>query len=300
MLDPALNCPGYYEEAFRSPADFRSLIKKVTRQLRHLLKNFPGVTALAVTGNSGTVLGAPVAALLGLDLIVVRRHGSETHHNKSLAIGRLAPDSQYVFLDDLVDSGSTVDRVVEFVDHAYWEHIRALRAWHPVDAETLSRGSAPKLALCVLWSQRDDFGGPHWRRSVLKDKVFQFPCFLFSNHHTFERLPPEPDLRGPLPSSCVTEAARAFQEMYWDMGKGCYCHRARTPPPVLSTPPPSMKEGEGWVSVSEPPYTEEAFAYFDSVLRAALKPFTRKIKVSKEDADTLWPTGPAPPNVDSA
>lgn len=67
--------------------------------------------SIAVTGLSGTIFGTALSYETGVPLVVVRKQETPAPHSWSNVEG---PDSveRFIFVDDLIDSGSTFRRVL--------------------------------------------------------------------------------------------------------------------------------------------------------------------------------------------
>lgn len=92
----------------------RELIIKAARQLRPYLHEFE---AIAVRGHSGHLVGPAVAALLGKDVISVRKR-VEVSHSCCKVEGAVV--DSYLILDDFMSSGDTVKDIIKNV-----------KEWHP-------------------------------------------------------------------------------------------------------------------------------------------------------------------------
>lgn len=88
----------------------KRIIDKCVAQLKPKSNQF---SAIAVTGYSATIFGAPVAYLLNKNIVVVRKPGVES---QSCSPVQGLGNTRCVFIDDLVASGDTLARVVEGVE----------------------------------------------------------------------------------------------------------------------------------------------------------------------------------------
>ena len=90
---------------------------KVIRQIRQLIKDknikFDG---FIVTGVSGVTMGAVLSRLLRKELVVVRKNNS-TH--ASYKVENYKHNKRYIFLDDLIATGETYNRVIDEFENVY-------------------------------------------------------------------------------------------------------------------------------------------------------------------------------------
>jgi len=71
---------------------------------------------IVVTGLSGTLIGPTVAYLMGKDLGVVRQRKSK-HCDFKLEATK--PIKNYIIIDDMVDTGDTIKKIIKDVDSFY-------------------------------------------------------------------------------------------------------------------------------------------------------------------------------------
>lgn len=95
-------------------------LPKLLECLRNAKKRLKGVEfdAVAVTGVSGIAFGAVLAFALKKHLVVVRKEESPPSHSWKPVEGPVKV-TNYLFVDDLVDSGDTFRRVVAAVAKRY-------------------------------------------------------------------------------------------------------------------------------------------------------------------------------------
>jgi adenine/guanine phosphoribosyltransferase-like PRPP-binding protein len=77
------------------------------------------INSIAVIGVSGCVIGGALSLATGLPLIIVRKKDEKTHSfegelNEVEYISTL-DYAKYIFVDDVIDSGSTVERVNKII-----------------------------------------------------------------------------------------------------------------------------------------------------------------------------------------
>lgn len=66
--------------------------------------------SIVVTGLSGMLLGPTLSLKLNKRLIIVRKEDDKSNHGKDIE-GLVADKDKWLFLDDLIDTGSTLARV---------------------------------------------------------------------------------------------------------------------------------------------------------------------------------------------
>lgn len=66
---------------------------------------------IAVRGQSGMLMGAPLAAMMGKDLIIVRKN-IESSHSEAIIEG-WGRNQKILIVDDFIESGATVDDIYE-------------------------------------------------------------------------------------------------------------------------------------------------------------------------------------------
>lgn len=84
-------------------------------------EHFPDVDVLAVTGVSGTLVALPIADILGKDVVVIRKD-NESSHSIFMVEGAQPTSGEklkVVFLDDLVGTGQTIQRMAEALDKTW-------------------------------------------------------------------------------------------------------------------------------------------------------------------------------------
>lgn len=96
-----------YLRTVLTPDTLRQSVMGVVRALRAVKGEFD---AIAVRGVSGSTVGAAAAFVLGKPLVVVRK--PEQSHSRNYVEG-LKRVGGYVIVDDFIDTGATVRKVVE-------------------------------------------------------------------------------------------------------------------------------------------------------------------------------------------
>jgi orotate phosphoribosyltransferase len=103
----------YLGAIFANPERRKAEVDFAVKKLRRHKHKFDAIVA---TGVSGVTFGAMVAARLGIQLVVVRKTKRDCH-STTMCEGLLScGEVRYLFVDDLISSGSTAKRVMEEVD----------------------------------------------------------------------------------------------------------------------------------------------------------------------------------------
>lgn len=107
------NAIDYLEDVLR-----KSSLRGIIRKYRTILKK-ENFTHIAVSGVSGLSIGPIVAYLMGKELIVVRK-GEQSHSCHTVeSISHSDRKFNYIIVDDLVDSGKTVNRIYNNIKDKY-------------------------------------------------------------------------------------------------------------------------------------------------------------------------------------
>jgi adenine/guanine phosphoribosyltransferase-like PRPP-binding protein len=93
---------------------FLELVPKTARKLRAILRKHP-FDAIAFTGSSGAALAYPMSYFLKLPLIHVRKGNSHYYGGK---IEGTISSKRYLIIDDFIDSGRTMKRVIKTIGKA--------------------------------------------------------------------------------------------------------------------------------------------------------------------------------------
>lgn len=100
----------YFDNAFEFPVETISAIC-------HELNNpkFDRVDLIVGTGISGTLLLIPVSLKSGIRCGVVRKQNSGSHSGRKIETGTYDDIGRYVIIDDFVESGETVERIIKTI-----------------------------------------------------------------------------------------------------------------------------------------------------------------------------------------
>lgn len=99
----------WLEHSLQGPTEFRDLVDRI----KALLVPLVDVPVIAVSGLSGLLVGPTVALETNRYLLVVRKLNEQRHSDNEVEGPR--GNFNYVILDDFLQSGSTVVRIVECI-----------------------------------------------------------------------------------------------------------------------------------------------------------------------------------------
>ncbi len=102
-----------YQEKLHKPDALLDAADKLCKQIQ---KHAPTATAIAVRGMSGAVIGGLISAFSGLPLIIVRKDDDQRHGYYNVQ-GPRDFVGDYVIVDDLIDSGLTIDKIMLQINH---------------------------------------------------------------------------------------------------------------------------------------------------------------------------------------
>jgi adenine/guanine phosphoribosyltransferase-like PRPP-binding protein len=100
----------YIEEVIK-PHVQKELVRECVNRIK---ENFSNIDAIVVTGLSGLIIGSTVSMKTGKQLVVVRKPRDESHASTNVeGLTNLHYPFKYVILDDFIDSGKTLRRIVQ-------------------------------------------------------------------------------------------------------------------------------------------------------------------------------------------
>lgn len=99
-----------YLNTFLKVEKFEKVISTSSYLINKEFKNFD---TIAVRGNSGLLVGAPLALHLKKDLIIVRKD-TEKSHSDCMVEG-WGINQRILIVDDFIESGNTIDYIYEYV-----------------------------------------------------------------------------------------------------------------------------------------------------------------------------------------
>jgi adenine/guanine phosphoribosyltransferase-like PRPP-binding protein len=99
-----------YQEPLHNPTLLLDTAVRIADAIR---AHVPASTSyIAVSGMSGAVVGAVVSTLLNMSLIIIRKNGEQRHSEYVRQGPHDAAHKTYIIIDDLIDSGKTVDYIL--------------------------------------------------------------------------------------------------------------------------------------------------------------------------------------------
>ncbi len=102
--------PWYHQSAMES-GSLRDIANRNLIVLDALKAKFPKLSAIAGTGHSGSTVVGALAVVSDYNPILVRKYFEGCH--SSSKVSGLIGDFDYVIVDDLVDTGDTVNMIIE-------------------------------------------------------------------------------------------------------------------------------------------------------------------------------------------
>lgn len=101
-----------YLKGVINPKDRKKKIERIIKMLKPYNDRF---TTFAFMGMSGALIAPLLADKMGKDILLVRKN--DKSHSYYNAEGRV--DGDYVIIDDLVDSGKTVRKIIDDISKVY-------------------------------------------------------------------------------------------------------------------------------------------------------------------------------------
>lgn len=105
----------YHEPVFK-PERFRNTLEWATRAIVTMQHRGIKVDMLVGSGHSGLLLLGALSAIVDIPPVAVRRDANERAHQKEALTGEIVPGGGYVFIDDLISTGSTLLRCVKAME----------------------------------------------------------------------------------------------------------------------------------------------------------------------------------------
>lgn len=151
--------PAGYSLVGASADSFDKTLQKIIRDLPGFVQEH-GASFVAVQGSSGLAAAFAYRAIQGDDVrfVMVRKDGEQAHSQKLVSVGpplEALPGMRFVFLDDLIDSGSTACRVAE----ALFDYELAACFCYNGDAEHIRSTSYLRRTISVARSRWDESRG---------------------------------------------------------------------------------------------------------------------------------------------
>jgi adenine/guanine phosphoribosyltransferase-like PRPP-binding protein len=91
--------------------------KRIMNRCKKEMINFPEFDAFAFRGNSGALMGMPLAFSLNKEIIVVRKTKDEEDHHSWQMVEGLSPNgARIVIVDDFISSGRTIEVITTAIN----------------------------------------------------------------------------------------------------------------------------------------------------------------------------------------
>jgi len=103
----------YYLANVINPKKRRQTIRKACRTLREIPQKF---SVIAATGLSGTIVAVACADRLDKGIAIVRKPDEKCHGNVVESGRKRGQGFRYIIIDDVIESGETVDRVMNMIE----------------------------------------------------------------------------------------------------------------------------------------------------------------------------------------
>lgn len=109
----------YLDDVF-VPELFQLMVPRVLQKARDIYKDHP-YDAIAFTGVSGCAIGFLLGYTLNIPVICIRKTDQESHYKSwccedQRAFEGFTATYRYLIVDDFVDSGRTVERIMEVIN----------------------------------------------------------------------------------------------------------------------------------------------------------------------------------------
>lgn len=103
---------GYLDHVF-NPEKLKQVVKLARKKMRQIHKAHPFDT-IAFTGVSGAALGFILSYDTGFPVLVVRKSGESSHASYKVEGNHSV--KRYLVVDDFIDEGNTIRRIVKRID----------------------------------------------------------------------------------------------------------------------------------------------------------------------------------------
>lgn len=134
----AVGCAGYLAPIYRDPKGYADLIARTAKRVKALRRQLK-FDGLAYRGNSGAAVVCPVAAMLALPMVYVRKPDEKCHsgngkYDPGVAVpstrieGPTFPVKSVLIVDDLIASGETI-REIERACGKYGIRVAGILLW---------------------------------------------------------------------------------------------------------------------------------------------------------------------------
>lgn len=153
--------PHYHRSAFNPDKmiQFTNIACKLVSKLRTL---YPQLGGIAGMGHSGVTMVGPIAMMANLNPILVRKEGERGVMSGVPAVtGSFTAGMDYLIVDDLVSSGSSVARIMSKIEVEYQNRVNALTGWDDgYKMKEALRANHPRCIGVVLYNPSHENAHP--------------------------------------------------------------------------------------------------------------------------------------------
>jgi len=111
--------PNYNEELYNS-SQLKRLAKKTAVRILEELELRDAETVV-VTGKSGIAMGFAALCFADFNLVTVRKDAETSHGGPVEGRLRQPENERYIILDDFIDTGATIERIIKKMEIGYKE-----------------------------------------------------------------------------------------------------------------------------------------------------------------------------------
>lgn len=116
-----MSCANYLKPALRLE-DRRECVDSIVKELQDIQNRDGKINFIAVIGVSGLLIGPIISYLTNIPLVVVRSNDNKSHSARTVEYDSSINSfrtKKYVIIDDLVDSGATLERIGAEIDESF-------------------------------------------------------------------------------------------------------------------------------------------------------------------------------------
>lgn len=168
-----------YHNSIVSPGELDDMVKRTVPRIKDWLAKNKGnnITHIAATGTSGLAAAYPLSLKLNLPVLAVRRKGGEPGaHSGALVGSGVVVD--YIFVDDFVSSGRTLDHVVSSIN-TVWEKTRREEIAMISDGSYIGEFAGPR-PICRAGFCYQAYDDKDFKPTLYRGGEYETPPFLHS------------------------------------------------------------------------------------------------------------------------